>query len=206
MLYLHVSLSRSRLCHALRPPWTCACQSLGPLACVVASVPPRACLDVSTCEIHLCGVGVLDSHLSPLRAMFMCFPYLLHATHLVFIASFASLHAFLHVHAWVCVLSILQSNGTMDTRSKPTFVLLGHPLLFDNMLVCPFICLACFFPPVWLSLLVCSLHALPISFASFFAFFPFCMLAYMFMHESVCHPYSNPMELRTLDPNLHLSS
>ena len=28
----------------------------------------------------------------------------------------------------------------------------------------------------------------------------------MFMHESVCHSYSNPMELQTLDLNLHLSS
>ena len=46
---------------------------------------------------------------------------------------FASLHACLHVHAWVCVLSILQSHGDMDTRSKPTFV----PFLFDNMFVCP---------------------------------------------------------------------
>ena len=35
----------------------------------------------------------------------------------------------------------------MDTRSKPTFVLLGHPLLFDNMLVFPFVCLACFVCP-----------------------------------------------------------
>ena len=43
--------------------------------------------------------------------------------------------------------SILQSNGTMDTRSKLTFVLLGHPPLLDNMLVCPFIYLACFICP-----------------------------------------------------------
>ena len=106
----------------------------------------------------------------------MCLPCLLCATLLVFFATFASLHACLHVHAWVCVSSILQSNGTMDTRSKPTFVLLGHPLWFDNMPVCPFICLACFFSPIWLSLLVCSLHVLPISFAFFFT----CMLACFF--------------------------
>ena len=41
---------------------------------------------------------------------------------------------------------------------------------------------------------------------AFFAFIHLCTLAYLFMHESVCHPYFNPMELWTLDPNLHLSS
>ena len=45
MLYPHVNLSRSRLCHALCPLWACAC--------VVTSVPPRFCLDVPTYEIHL---------------------------------------------------------------------------------------------------------------------------------------------------------
>ena len=143
MLYVNVCLSRSRPCLALHPPVACACQSLGPLACVVASIPPRACLDVTTCEIHLRGVGVLDTHFSPFRVMLICLPC---ATHLSFFASFASLNACLHVHAWVCMSFILQSNGIIDTWSKPTFVLLGHPLLFDNMLVCPFICLACF---VW---------------------------------------------------------
>ena len=39
------------------------------LLCVVAYIPPQACLGVTTCEIHLRGVGVLDSHLSPLRVM-----------------------------------------------------------------------------------------------------------------------------------------
>ena len=34
--------------------------------------------------------------------------------------------------------SILQSGGVMDTQSKPTFVLIGHTLLFDNMLLCFF--------------------------------------------------------------------
>ena len=106
MLYVNVSLSISRLCHALRPPWSCACQSLGPLACVVASIPPRACLDVTTCEIHLHGVGVLDTHLSPLRAMLICLPYLFCATHLAFFAS---------SHICFLVSSILQSNGSMDT-------------------------------------------------------------------------------------------
>ena len=68
-----------------------------------------------------------------------------------FLYFFAFLHTSLHVHAWVCVSFILQSNGTMDIQSKPTFFLLGHPLLFDNML----------FAPVWLSLIVCALACFP---------------------------------------------
>ena len=122
ILYIHVYLSRYRFCHALCPPWACAYQSLGPLAYVITSIPPRAYLDVTTCEIHLRGIGVLDSHLSLLRAMLICLPCLLCATRL---DSFASLHLY--------------------------------------------------------------------------------TLAYMFMHESVCRPYSNPMKLWTFDPNLHLS-
>jgi len=146
------------------------------LACVVASIPPRDWLGVATCEIHLRGVGVLDSRLSPLLAMFICLPFLLGATRLAFFASFASLHAYLHVHAWVCVSSILQSNGTMDTWSKPTFVLLGHPLLFDNLFALSYAWHA-LFALIWLSLLLCSLHALPISFVSFFA----CLLTCFFV-------------------------
>ena len=107
----------------LCPPWACACQSLKPFAYVVAFVPPRVCLDVTTCEIHLRGVSVLDSHLSSLYAMLICLPCLLCATYLAFSA---------------------------------------------------------------------SLHL--------------CTLAYMFMHKFVYRPYSNPIELWTLDPNLYLFS
>ena len=109
-------------CCVLCPLWACACRSLGPLVYVVTSVPPWACLDVSTCEIHLSGIGVLSTQLSLLYVVLLCLPNLLYATHLAF---FASLHL--------------------------------------------------------------------------------CTLAYMFMHESVYCPYSNPMELWTLDPNLHSS-
>ena len=105
------------------PPWVCACRSLGPLACVIASVPLVACLDLTVCEAHLHDVGVLDEHLSPLCAEMLCLPSLLCATYL-----------------------------------------------------------------------------------AFFTFLHFYMLAYMFMHEFVCRPYSNPMELWTSNPNLHFSS
>ena len=57
-----------------------------------------------------------------------------------------------------CVSSILQSNGTMDTRSKPTFVLLRHPILFDNMLRCPFHMLSMLVCPR-LALFVCMFFA-----------------------------------------------
>ena len=88
-----------------------------------ASIPPRVCLDVTTCEIHLCGVGLLDAY--PFFAL--------------------------------CDADML------------ALLALGHPL-------------------------------------AFLAFMHLCMLAYMFMHESLCHPYSNLVELWTLDPNLRLSS
>jgi len=89
MLYIHVCLSRSRLCHAFFPPWDCAYRSLGPLVCVVASVPLVARLDVTACETQLRDVGCLDTHLSLLHAMMLCLPCLLCATCLAF---FASLH------------------------------------------------------------------------------------------------------------------
>jgi len=123
ILCIHVCLSRSRPCHVLCLPWVCACRPLGPPAGVVASFPLMDYLGVTTCEIHLRGVGVLDTHLSSLHAMLLCLPCLLCATRLVF-----------------------------------------------------------------------------------FAPFHLCMFSYMFMHGSVWHPYFNPMELWTLDPNLHLSS
>ena len=92
ILYLHVSLSRSRLCHALCPLWVCAH--------VVTSIPPRDCLNVATYEIHLRGVGVLDSHLSSLRAMLICLHCLFCATHLAFLAFMHSFYtlAYMFMH------------------------------------------------------------------------------------------------------------
>ena len=48
--------------------------------------------------------------------------------------------------------------------------------------------------------LLCATHL------AFIASLHLCTLAYMFIHESVCCPYSNFMELWTPNPNLHLSS
>ena len=92
MLYIHVRLSRSRFCHALCPLCACAHQSLRPIAYVVASVPLVDCLGVTTCEIHLCDVGVLDVCDVRLTLLAMC--------HLFgFLCFFASLHVCLYVHA-----------------------------------------------------------------------------------------------------------
>ena len=65
------------------------------------------------------------------------------------------------------VLSILQSHGTMDARSKPTFFPLRTPLSFDNMLVCL----------VWPSLLVCH----------FACFLSSCFLVCLLVSCFFCH-------------------
>ena len=73
--------------------------------------------------------------------------YAYHACLCHLLAFYASLHACLHVHAWVLlasVLSILQHNEAMDIRSKPTFVPRGHHLLFAFLLVCLLLCLFAF--------------------------------------------------------------
>ena len=116
----------------------------------------RCTFVVSVCLMHT---------LSPLCVM-LCLLALWHS--FGFHCFFASLHACLHVHAWVCVSSILQSNGTMDTRFKPTFVLLGLLFLFDNML----------FAPVWLSLLLMACLLACSLFTCFFA----CLLACFLCH------------------------
>ena len=147
MLYLHVCMSISKLYHALCPQWACACQSLGPLACVVTSIPPEACLNLTTCE-NTSGVLMSSMHtfLCSVRCWYACLACFAPPIWLSFLLCiFARLP---HVHAWVYVSSIFQSSGTMDTRSKPTFVLLGHHLFFfDNIFVCLFMCFKCLFAP-----------------------------------------------------------
>ena len=77
--------------------------------------------------------------------------------------------------------SILQSNGTMDIQSKPTFFLLGHPLLLDNMFVCLFMCFTCLLAPIWHPLLACLLACFPS--ICFFA----CLLACFFCRWMYTH-------------------
>ena len=141
--------------HALNPLWAYANRSLGPLACVVASIPSMDCFDITTCEIHLRGVGVL--------------------------ALLALCHSFASLPTCSCMslcrrpYSIPMELWILD----PNLHLTSQDTLF-----CLITCLFALsyaqhalFAPVWLSLLVCSLHALPISFACLLACF-FCLCMY----------------------------
>ena len=166
MLYAYVRHSRSRFCQALRPSQASAC--------VVAFVPPRAYLDVTICEIHLRGVGGLTRHLSPLRPMLMCLPCLLCTTSLAFFAFFPfCMLAYMFMHESVC-----------HPYSNPMELRTLDPNLHLSSQDTPFCLITCLFTlsyaqhalyaPVWLSLVVCSSHALPISFVCFFACLPTC--------------------------------
>ena len=158
-LYIHVCLPRSKFCHAWHPSWAYACQSLGPLACVVASIPLVVCLDVIACETHLRDISVLDTHLSLLCAIMLCLPWLFCATCWAF---FASLHfytfayMFMHESLLACVI-----------KPNSYYLIRVHTHLWYTTPRVPF---------------------------------------RNFAWWHVCHPYSNPMELWTPNPNLHLSS
>ena len=101
-------------------------------------MPKRSCLDVTTWEASP-DFRLLRVHPSFFRSTgwYACHACLRHQ--LVF---YASLHAFLHVHAWVLLVSVssmLQHNEAMDIQSKPTFVpLKHHPCLFAIFLCFPF--------------------------------------------------------------------
>ena len=172
-LYLNFCLSISRLCHALCPPQAYACRSLRPFACVVASVPFVDCLDVTSCEMHPCDAGLLDAYpFSTLCnvACHACFvpPVWLS---LLLCTLFARLPTCSCMSPCLLVLSILQSNGTMNIRSKPTFVLLDT---FFRLITCLFVlsyAQHALFAPIWLSLLVCSLYTLLISLCFFLCLF-----------------------------------
>ena len=66
---------------------------------MVASVPLVDCLDVTTYETHLCGIGLLDEYpfYTPCDVDMLV---LLDLCHMFgFLYFFASLHTCLHVHA-----------------------------------------------------------------------------------------------------------
>ena len=67
--------------------------------------------------------------------------------------------------------SVLEYNGTTDIQSKPTFVLLRHPLLLVCLITCLFVPLSAFFPCLLvlcvclvLSLFLCYLFGLFVGF------------------------------------------
>ena len=139
------------------PWWVCGC--------VVTPDPMRSCSDVTIWEASL-DVGFLHAY-PPLFHSVRWYAY--HACLCHPLAFYASLHACLHVHAWVLlasVSSILQRNEAMNIQSKPTFVPYGHHLLFAFLLVCLltcllaflFLCLPCLSCLFALCLFICSLH------------------------------------------------
>ena len=98
----------------------------GHLLCVVAFVPLRACFDVTTCEIHLRGVDMLDTHLSLLHVMLMCLPCLLCATRLAF---FAFMHlctlAYMFIHEFVC-----RPYSNQKKKEHFPFIIIRHEICF----------------------------------------------------------------------------
>ena len=121
-----------------------------------------------------------------------CYAYHVCSHHLL--AFYASVHACLHVHAWVLlssVSSILQHNEAMDIRSKPTFVLCGHHILFDFLLVCLFACLLAFFllclPCLSCLSALCLFHMLFASFPSIACLLVFCLCLCMYTHRTRTH-------------------
>ena len=90
-----------------------------------------------------------------------CDNYACHACLCHLLAFYASLHACLHVHAWVLlasVLSILQHKEVVDIQSKSTFVPREHHLLFAFLLVCLLACLLAILFLCLLHLYACLLH------------------------------------------------
>ena len=146
-----------------------------------------ACLDRGFAMLcTLCGlvlIGLWDHLLTWLHPFpFLRYTFMVLVWHpFGFLCFFTSLHACLHVLAWVYVSSILQSNVIMDIRSKPTFILVKHPLLFDNMFVCLFVCFTCLFAPIWHLLIACLLACFP------FTCFSACLLACFFCHCMYTH-------------------
>ena len=127
---------------------------------------------------------LIHTFFRPMRCCLLC---LLCATRLAFFTSMHSycMLAYMFMHESLLVSSILQSNGGMDTRSKPTYVLLGHPLLFDSMLFALFTCLACFVCLRW-ALLVSVFFACSPYFPCFFL----CLSADLFLLSLHVHAWS----------------
>ena len=157
----------------------------GFMVLLLHSTPMRPCLDVTIWHASP-WYRLLRAYPSLFRSMRWCACHacLYHPS-----ASYASLHACLHVHAWVLlasVSSILQHNGAMDIQSKPTFVPCGYYLLLVCFLACLLVCLLAF-SFVYASrlsyLLPYAMLAMSISLVSFA---PFCYYLRIFLPFLVC--------------------
>jgi len=99
-------------------------------------------------------------------------------------------HALCLPWACVCMVTPVPSRVCLDAticeiHLRGVGVLVLHLSPLHAMLIC----------------LPCLLRATCLVF--FASMLSCCTLAYMFMYKSMCHPYFNPMELWTLNPNLH---
>ena len=88
--------------------------------------------------MHPCDASLLDAYPISTPCDVACHAFFVPPVWLSLLLCILFAHLTTCLCMSLCFLlsSILESNGTMDTRSKPTFVLLGHPFLLDNMLVC----------------------------------------------------------------------
>ena len=137
MLYIHVCLFRSRLCHALCPLWAYTCWSLGPLACVVASVPLVDCLDVTAYETHLHDVGVCLVHtfLCSMQWWYACLAYFLPPIWLSFLLCVFShlltcscMSLYLLVSLSLIPIILCKFTPVFDTRDSKSLI----GILFDG--------------------------------------------------------------------------
>ena len=134
---------------------------------------------------------LLCAHLSPfLLCVMIRLPCLL--CHLL--AFYASLHAYLHVHAWVLLASVspmLQHTKVMNIWSKPTFVPRGYHLLFAFLFVCLFACYLAYLPSCLFARMLamstclsalCLFHTLFAHFPSIACLLVSCLCLCMYTH------------------------
>ena len=128
--------------------------------------------------------------------VYLCIPlpfrsvrwYAYHACLCHSLAFCAFLHVCLHVHAWVLLASVssmLQYNGAMDIRSKPTFIPHGHDLLFISLPVSLFACLLAlmlYLPCLSTLSALCLFIMLFASFPSMACLLVSCLCLYMYTH------------------------
>ena len=135
ILYTRVNLYCSRLCHVWHPQRVCSCVVTFDAHKALFRCNHLGCISDAGYFVHtfplFCSVRWCAYHAC------LCHP----------LAFFTSLHACLHVHAWVLLVSvssILQHNEAMDVWSKSTFVPRKHHLLFALLLVYLFVRLLAF--------------------------------------------------------------
>ena len=152
--------------------------------------PMRPCSDVTVWEASP-NARLLRAYPS-LFHFAWCYAY--HACLCYSLAFDASLHACLHVHAWVLLVSVssmLQHSEVMDIRSKPTFVIRGHHLLFTFLLVCLLACLLAFLllclPCLSCLSALCLISMLFASFPSIVCLLISCLCLCMYTHGVRTH-------------------